>query len=247
MGSVIRMFGGTLGGVALAAGLFAGAGAPVAGAQPADTSACAKSQTKEFSWPGSAGTPYFLTKEVIGEDTVAPGGQITYRTTVRGSGALIDRIEDFHPQGFELVSARESVWKLVGGQRWTDVTDAVRKDSTVNSVYKTSAGWTTAGEARVSLETTYKVPEDAEPGSTLNSGAGFSAILLNGDKVANPIDTCVTVREPNAVENVTGSLDGLGLGSLTSGSTSSATISSDPAGFVSDIINGVDLSKVLGS
>lgn len=103
------MFGGTLGGAALAAGLFASAGAPVAGAQPADTSASAKSRTKEFSWPGSAGTPYFLTKEVIGEDTVAPGGQVTYRTTVRGGGALIDRIEDFHPQGFGLVSARESV------------------------------------------------------------------------------------------------------------------------------------------
>lgn len=77
------MFGGTLGGAALATGLFAGAGAPVAGAQPADTSASAKSRAKEFSWPGSAGTPYFLTKEVIGEDTVAPGGQVTYRAASR--------------------------------------------------------------------------------------------------------------------------------------------------------------------
>lgn len=211
-----------------------------------DTSQCKTSQTAEKRWAGSLGTRYYLTKEVVGNGTAAPGGEVTFRTTVRGAGALVSRLDDFHPEGFELVRARESVWKLFGGQSWSTVTDDVTRDSATNSVYKTGAGWTTAGGARVTLETTYRVPADAKPGDVFNTGAATTMTLSGGRWVVNPINTCVTVRDSNAAEAVSGSLDGLGLGSVTDGSTAAGDISSDPSGFIADIINGINIGELIG-
>ena len=221
-------------------------GVATASAQPTDTSACKTSQTAERSWAGSFGSKYYLNKEVVGDGTAAPGGQVTFRTTISGAGALVSRLDDFHPAGFELVRARESVWKLLGGQSWTTVTDDVRRNASNNSVTRASSGWTTAGGAYSTLETTYKVPNNVSPGDVLNTGAGTDIVLVNGNWTVNPINTCVTIREPNAVESVTGSLDGLGLGSVTSGSTTAGGISSDPATFSSDIINGIDIGQLIG-
>ena len=211
-----------------------------------DTSQCQTSQKVERSWAGSLGTRYYIEKEVVGDGTAAPGGEVTFRTTVSGAGALVREIVDYHPAGFELVRARESVWKVLGGQSWTTVTDDVRRNASNNSVTRVSSGWTTAGGAYSTLETTYKVPNNVSPGDVLNTGAGTDIVLADGTWTVNPINTCVTIREPNAAESVTGSLDGLGLGSVTSGSTAAGGISSDPAAFSSDIINGLDLGKIIG-
>ncbi|MGX1770182.1 hypothetical protein ACWIE7_18060 [Dietzia sp. NPDC055343] len=189
---------------------------------------------------------YTLKKEVVGNGTAAPGGTVTFRTTVSGPGALVTRIDDFHPEGFVLLGARESVWKLLGSQSWSNVSDDVRVNAANNSVYRESSGWTTAGGAYVTLETTYRVPDNAKVGDKLNTGAGTTLALANGRQVVNPINTCVTIRQPNAAESVTGSLDGLGLGSVTSGSTAAGGISSDPATFSSDIINGIDIGQLIG-
>lgn len=216
-------------------------GAATASAQT-NTSACKTSQTKTYSW---AGSKYYLTKEVVGDGTAAPGGTVTFRTTVSGAGALVSRLDDFHPAGFVLVNARESNFKLLGGQSWATVTNDVRKDAASNSVYREGSGWTTAGGAYTTLETTYRVPDDATPGDVLNTGAGTTVVLAGARYVANPIDTCVTIRARNAAEQATGSLDGLGLGSLTSGSTTAGGISSDPAAFSSDLINGLDIGQII--
>lgn len=221
-------------------------GTATASAQVTDTSQCKTSQIVERSWAGSLGTSYYINKEVVGDGTAAPGGEVTFRTTVSGAGALVTRIDDFHPEGFELLRARESVWKVLGGQSWTSVTSDVRTNSSNNSVYREGSGWTTAGGSFVTLETTYRVPNDATPGTVLNTGAGTDVALASGRWIVNPIDTCVTIREPNAAEAFTGSLDGLGLGSLTSGSTTAGGISSDPASFSSEIINGLDISQLIG-
>ena len=211
-----------------------------------DTSQCQTSQKVERRWGGSLGTRYYIEKEVVGDGTAAPGGEVTFRTTVSGAGALVREIVDYHPAGFELVRARESVWKVLGGQSWTTVTDDVRRNASNNSVTRVSSGWTTAGGAYSTLETTYKVPNNVSPGDVLNTGASTDIVLVDGAWTVNPINTCVTIREPNAAEAVTGSLDGLGLGSVTSGSTAAGGISSDPAAFSSDIINGLDLGKIIG-
>lgn len=217
-----------------------------ASAQTTGTENCKTSQTKERSWAGSLGTKYYIDKEVVGDGTAAPGGQVTFRTTVRGAGATVTEIVDYHPAGFELVRARENVSWLLGGQKWDDVTDKVTKNAAANTVTHRGMGWTTAGSASATLETTYKVPTTATPGEKLNTGAGTHIQLSNGTWTVNPIDVCVTIREPNAVESVTGSLDGLGLGSVTSGSTAAGGISSDPASFSSEIINGIDIGQLIG-
>lgn len=216
-------------------------GAATASAQTTGIENCATSQTVTKSLVGS----YSVHKEIVGDGTVAPGGQVTFRTKVSGAGGLVASITDYHPAGFELVGARENVWWLVGGQKWADVTGNVTKDAAANSVKNSGSGWTTAGGATATLETTYKVPADAKPGTVLNTGAATSVTAV-GSIDANPINTCVTIREPNAVESVTGSLDGLGLGSVTSGSTAAGGISSDPATFSSDIINGIDIGQLIG-
>src|SRR5690625_4450666 len=94
-----------------------------------DTSQCQTSQKVERRWGGSLGTRYYIEKEVVGDGTAAPGGEVTFRTTVSGAGALVREIVDYHPAGFELVRARESVWKVLGGQSWTTVTDDVRRNA----------------------------------------------------------------------------------------------------------------------
>lgn len=218
-------------------------GTATASAQVTDTSQCKTSQTVNYRW---ALSDYYLTKEVVGDGTVAPGGTVTFQTTVSGAGALVSRIDDFHPEGFVLVNARESVWKVLGGQSWSTVTSDVRRNTANNSVYREGSGWTTAGGAYSTLETTYRVPQDARPGDVFNTGAATTLVLIDGRYVTNPINTCVTIREPNAAEAFTGSLDGLGLGSLTSGSTTAGGISSDPASFSSEIINGLDISQLIG-
>lgn len=220
------------------------AGTATASAQT-NTSACKTSQTRTFNWAGSLGTNYYLTKEVVGDGTAAPGGTVTFRTTVSGAGALVNRIDDFHPAGFVLVNARESNFKVFGGQSWATVTNDVRKDAASNSVYRQGSGWTTAGGTYTTLETTYRVPNSATPGDVFNTGAGMNVALVSGRHVANPINACVTIRARNAAEQATGSLDGLGLGSLTSGSTTAGGISSDPAAFSSDLINGLDIGQII--
>lgn len=52
--------------------------------------------------------------------------------------------------------------------------------------------------------------------------------LGNGTKIADPINTCVTIRDTNLAEQVTGSLEGPAFGSLTAGSATAGGISSDP-------------------
>src|SRR5699024_10448720 len=145
-----------------AAALMAAAGqvvvTPTAVAQ-ADTSQCETSQTAERSWAGSLGTKYYRNKEVVGDGTAAPGGDVTFRPTISGVDDLVSRLDDFQPEGFALDRARESVWKAIGGQSWTTVTDDVLRASSANSIYRTGAGWTTAAGAHATLETTYKVPD----------------------------------------------------------------------------------------
>src|SRR5699024_10092974 len=150
-------------------------------------------------------------------------------------GALVSRLDDFHPEGFELVRARESVWKVIGGQSWTTVTDDVLRDSSANSIYRTGAGWTTAAGAHATLETTYKVPDTVSPGDVLNTGAGVTVALGEGRWVENAINTCVTIREPNPAEALSGCREYLSCAFATARSTASSGIASAPSGFIADI------------
>lgn len=224
----------------IAAGVTVGLGASVAQAAPA----CALSQSVTDSWAGSLGTPYTVSKEVVGDGTVAPGHTVKYLTKVSGSGALVNQIRDFHPAGFQLVQARLNVSWVLGGQQWDDITETAVIDN--NSVRASSSGWTTAGGAVIALETTYKVPDDAAIGSELDSGAGTNIVLAGGDWNINPMGVCVTVRPPNPVEAGAGSLEDLGFGSLNSGSGQVFGSLTDPQGSMTNVVSGI-LGNVLGN
>lgn len=90
------------------------------------------------------------------------------------------------------------------------------------------------------------MPAEATPGDVLNTGAAVSLALADGLKVENPIGTCVTVREPNPIESVTGSLDGLGLGALTSDSSALGDIAGNPTTLSADLIDGIDVGQLVG-
>jgi len=226
--------------VLIAAGVTVGLGASVAQAAPA----CALNQSVTDSWAGSLGTPYTVSKEVVGDGKVAPGQTVTYLTKVSGSGALVNQIRDFHPAGFQLVKARLNVKWLIGDQKWDDVTKTVVVGN--NSVVAKGGGWTTAGGGIIALETTYKVPDNAVVGTQLDSGAGTNIVLAAGDWNINPMGVCVTIRQPNPVEAGAGSLEDMGFGSLNSGSGQVFGSLTDPQGSMTNVISGV-LGNVLGN
>ncbi|QCQ89812.1 hypothetical protein [Rhodococcus sp. SGAir0479] len=203
-----------------------GAGAGVASAAECGTSAT-KVQYGDAQIVGIQ-----LTKVVVGDGTVAPGGTVTYKTTVsraKGVPPLLRSVADFYPAGFTLVSA-----KLNG----KPVTASV--DTNVGKASYQGGGWLINAGNTVTYETTYTVPEDAQVGAVLDSGASMTPDLW-GEQKWNPIGVCVTVRGKNAGETVSGSLDGAGLGSsgpIAGGSAGSAILN-DPAGFIADIIGNV--------
>ncbi|WP_430332861.1 hypothetical protein [Rhodococcus sp. ACT016] len=224
----------------LAAGITVGLGASVAQAAPA----CALNQSVTDKWAGSLWTPYTVSKEVVGDGTVAPGQTVTYITKVSGSGALVNEIRDFHPAGFQLVKARLNVKWLIGDQKWEDITGTALVGN--NSVIAKGGGWTTAGGGIIALETTYKVPDNAAVGTQLDSGAGTNIVLAAGNWNINPMGVCVTIRQPNPVEAGSGSLEDLGFGSVNTGSGQVFGSVTDPQGSITNVVGGI-LTNVLGN
>lgn len=90
----------------VASGLTVGKEVAVASAETAE---CATAQTLPCNNINTGLQNYDLTKEALGDGTVAAGGTVTSRATASGSGAVVTRIDDLYPAGFELVRARESV------------------------------------------------------------------------------------------------------------------------------------------
>lgn len=225
-------------GTALALSLAA---VPTAAAQ----ATCGTSATKEDRNWSSAWTTFTVTNEIVAPTSAPAGGELTYRVSVGGSGATITQLRHFHDPALVPVSARVSSWKLWGvSQTWTDETrNMVRGDGVVRV---NSGGWTTAGGQKATLEVTYKVPDSAVVGTQYDSGAGYNAVLADMSPSYERMSVCGTVREPNAVESAQGSLSGLGAGSLVEGSTTSSNLSSDPTSIITDVINGLDLGKLLG-
>ncbi|WP_137723318.1 hypothetical protein [Prescottella subtropica] len=210
----------------VAGGITVGTG--VASAAPTE---CGTQASQVFAGPAGL-VKIKLTKQVIGDGTVAPGGTVSYKITVgkeSGTATLLRSMTDYFPAGFTLQSA------TVDGK-----TVKTNNDYTANTVSTTSGwGWTIDGSP-AEFVTTYKVPADAKIGSVLDSGASATPDAW-GEKKANPMGVCVTVRAANPGEIVTGSLDSSGFGSsgpVASGSAASSIIN-NPAGFIGDIIANV--------
>ncbi|WP_157108470.1 hypothetical protein [Aldersonia kunmingensis] len=191
-----------------------GAGAGVAAAEP-----CATQVTKvQYGAAGIVGIR--LVKEVVGDADVAPGGTVTYKTTVssaEGVPPLLRAVADYYPAGFTFVSAK------VNNVNTTPAVDTNARTVKAQS----SAGWLISGGNTVSYETTYKIADNATPGTVYDIGASMTPDLW-GEQKWNPIGVCVTVRNPNAGETVTGSADDNGF--------SSSDLGIAPSDIISDVI-----------
>lgn len=243
-----------LGAAALMAFSGLAVGTATSGAAVAAAAECSTTGSRTFQ---DTGITYTISQEVVGPSEVAPGGTVKYLTKVSSNsavGGLIRQITDHHPAGFSLVKAELDYSNAVGQRNTSDETAGAEKNATANTVKVSGAGWTTAtplGGGYVGLITTYKVPDSAVPGEKLESGADISLqrLLDQRHEAFNPSGVCVTIREKNAIENVTGSLDSAGLGSATGsadGSSQMSAASSDPQSFIADIINNINIGELIG-
>ncbi|AOW95187.1 hypothetical protein BFN03_17690 [Rhodococcus sp. WMMA185] len=132
-----------------------------------------------------------LTKEVVGDNVVHPGDTITYKTTVkhRNNGIVlaIEKIRDVPPAGFELI--RDSV-KVRYDNSWNKADLNFNSDGGVTARCKSDCtllvgGFVVDDNEEVTLEATYRVPEDMDfgvydSGALVNVHAWFGAD--RGDK-----------------------------------------------------------------
>lgn len=227
----------------IATGMSVAAGTGVAGAYDAET--CSTSAERHYANAGSLGTKYYISKEVVGDGTVAPDGTVSFLIKSWGAGALIDELRDFHPAGFTLEKAEINVKWVLGGQEWEDAT--ARAVSEGDTVSVRSAGWTTAAGATAALRTTYKAPGDLEPGTKIDAGgAGFDVRLAGGDHDWEDMDLCATVRDKNVGEHVSGSLEDAGFGSVNTAGANAFGSLTDPQGSIAGVINELDFGKIIG-
>ena len=184
---------------------------------------------------------------------VAPGGTVDAKLEVVSGPAPtvgVRRLTDVHPKQLEIQN--------VSVRAWTGINYVETKNHRFDTESPTRAtvrndndvfGWSVLG-GNLSAVFTYKVSEDAKPGELLKVPSGMIVGYSSGkDTVNENLDVCVKVREKNPVEAVTGSLDSAGLGSATGsadGGSAGSQISSDPAGFIADIINQINLGKLIG-
>ncbi len=227
----------------IAAGMSAAVGSGVASAYDAET--CSTSAERHYDNLGSFGTKYYISKEIVGDGTVSPDGTVSFLIKSWGAGALIGALRDFHPAGFILEKAEVNVNWVLGGQKWEDAT--ARAVSEGDSVSVSGAGWTTSGGATAALRTTYKAPGDLEPGTKIDAGgAGFDVMLAGGDHDWEDMNLCVTVRDKNVGEHVSGSLEDAGFGSVNTASANAFGSLTDPQGSIAGVINELDFGKIIG-
>lgn len=224
-----------LGAVLIGSALTVGLGSGVASAYDAGT--CSVSAERVFSNAGTFGDKYYVTKTVDGDGRVGSDGTVSFITTVRGGGALISEIRDFHPEGFRMTKVESDVSYLVGGQKWKNET--AKAIDAGGKVSLGGAGWTTVGGATAAMRVTYKAPAGIMPGEKIDAGgAGFKAVLVNVNPDFKDMNVCLTGRLPNPVEVVGSGLGSLGLGSIADLGGSLTGSFSDP----SSPINGLSAS-----
>lgn len=233
--------------VLLATGASATVGVSVAAAEEATCVATSTDVREPTIALGPLKHKYTYEKTVLkpSDARVPANGTVTYQTTISTAEGLplIYSVVDHPPEGYTPVNAWVTAKHAIGEPR--NKVQFSKQDGG----YKVAngAGWMlTAGEPLI-VEMEYRVPADAVPGKQVHSrGTDVSGTLKIGAQLPG-LTSCVTVREKNAVEAGTGSLDDLGLGSVNTASTGAFGSLTDPTGSISDVINGLDFGKLIGS
>lgn len=217
--------------VLIGSGLAVGLGAGVATAASAPSADC-KSAVEVSS--SQVGSTYAMTKEVVG-GTVAPGAEVTFILTYRGAGGLLDELRDFAPAGFTRISAK------LGDRSsglFSSTEDFSTKAGGTSNATAIRGVWSTAANTQFVLQTVYRAPDNLVPGSQIFAGGGgFNVALVNGVHNWNPINSlCMTVRDKDITEVISGSLETTGLGSLGVASSNLARPFLDLGGSLGDLI-----------
>lgn len=205
---------------------------------------------EECSQSGSFTDGTWTYNKKILDAEVAPGGTVKTEIKLTAGYTAVGtaKITDVHPKELQIKSATVEAWHG-GGHQTHDV--QVTADSPTRATVRNTAGvgWAMAN-GYVTAVFTYKVADDVEPGTLLKVPSGMVVgYNIGSDTMKENMDVCVKVREKNPVEVATGSLESAGLGSATGsadGGSAGSQISSDPAGFIADIINQINLGKLIG-
>ena len=221
-----------------------------AGAANAQESTCPSTST-EVRQPKIALGPlkhkYTYEKTVLSprDAKVPAGGTVTYQTTVNTKEGLplVYSVIDYPPTGFTPVKAWVTAPRAKGSKR-VEVEFAPQDGG-----YRVAngAGWMLSSGKPLTVEMEYLVPDNVTPGQAITSGGTDVSGTLKIEATLAGLNACVTAREKNPVESAAGSLDGAGLGSVNTASTGAFGSLTDPTGSISDVINGIELGKLLGS
>ncbi|MFD4182698.1 hypothetical protein [Rhodococcus sp. NPDC058514] len=193
----------------VATGLTVGLGAGVASA--ADCNQTAHASKKDIS---TVGITHNYDKTVSAAQA-SGGTEITYKSVIGTTGIgnpYLNTFIDYPPAGFAApVKAQVSAYTLIaGGQHTDDVTPVPNGDGG----YKiTNTGWFINASNPVTVEFTYKVPNDVPVGGQVVSGGIHTNGTVGIGENLPGLTTCFTGRIANPGEAVTGSLDIGGLGS----------------------------------
>ncbi|MFC9790912.1 Ig-like domain-containing protein [Rhodococcus sp. NPDC127528] len=136
------------------------------------------------------------TKTLLGSGSVFPGEVVTYRTDFSVTTAIdayLNKITDVHPAGFTYVPGSAKVSAASTSSVTPSVDDANDKVSVSNS----ASAWMLSKNVNrtVSLEVSYKVPDNA-PAGTFNSGLTFDVNTWQTTQVFNPIGVTIEVKAP---------------------------------------------------
>ncbi|WP_037178065.1 Ig-like domain-containing protein, partial [Rhodococcus sp. UNC363MFTsu5.1] len=148
-------------------------------------------------------TNIVATKTLLGDGSVFPGEVVTYRTEF-SVNSIIDRylnkITDVHPAGFEYVPGSAKVTAASTSSPTPSVDVANNRVSVSNSV----SAWMLSKNVnrKVSLELSYKVPDNA-PAGTFNSGLTFDVNTFGSTQTFNPIGVTIDVQTPPDVATTT--------------------------------------------
>lgn len=186
-----------------------------------------------------------ITKEVVGDGTVAAGGKVTLRTKISTDGhpeRYVNKITDRVPAGFKYVqgSARVNVYKFLIGQDWDYITPSV--DVNANTVTVPSTGWliSPTESKTVTFEATYLVPDNAPKGAFLETPVDVDVSGFGSTQKLTGV--FVEIRDQNPGEAITSGSADLGFGSSDGegGSGSSGLdILENPSKFIGDVISRI--------
>ncbi|WP_430331005.1 hypothetical protein [Rhodococcus sp. ACT016] len=228
-----------VGGVGLGAGTAIAAPGSIGSAGAAATTGTTPQQGTEYPKSATVSSDNIqFTREVVGDGTVAPGQNVTYRTTF----SVTNGLDRFLAKFVDVPPGADFTY-VAGSAKAHGKSVDVAVDAPTGTVTMTSAGWRLSKNTgdTVVFEVTYKAPSNLTIGNVYNSGVVFKPTTWLTDQNFPNVGAWVKARGSNAGEAVTGSLDASGFGSsgpIFSGSAGSAIIN-DPSSFIGDIISRV--------